>query len=457
MKKYFILLLLISTFSFGEFNYHLELASYQVTPDTKCFFGLQSEATEINGANIINTCYITTTDGYVVIDSGPTYYYAKQAFSLMQQEKKLPIKYVINTSSNELNVLGNQFYKEHGAVVVAPKSYKSNFNRNSRDISIKDKISPDAFENTSLTLPHISLNRNKTINLGSTTIEIKKIESKEARNLLVYLPKSRILFAGNFISQTPSSIKKEHYSNREWAKNFKLIEKLSWRYIIPSHGVKIGKRALAKTKAYLKPFQKRIKRAEPKTLLAKKEVIHKKRKPTPKKVIVKKEEKRPVPCVQYTNYQRAKKLAIKEHKYVLIKYQSEHCPPCIKLNKEIKRNEHLREMINNNTKAVKINPYHGDQTTDFDMFATPTVIVFEPETKEILIRLEGSQTFKKLEYKLSRLIKHSPKYSSKENFLSHKEVYSHNSNNNPPLYSDEKLLSSSLLPLEQNIIRNPLP
>ncbi len=448
MKKYFILLLLLSTFSFGEFNYHLELASYQVAPDTKCFFGLQSEATEINGANIINTCYITTTDGYVVIDSGPTYYYAKQAFSIMQQEKKLPIKYVINTSSNELNVLGNTFYKERGAVVVAPKSYKSNFNKNSRDISIKDKISPDAFENTSLTLPHISLNRNKTINLGSTTIKIKKIESKEARNLLVYLPKSRVLFAGNFISQNPSLVKKEHYSNREWAKNFKLIEKLSWRYIIPSHGVKIGKRALAKTKSYLKPFQKRIKKAEPKVMLAKKEVSHKK-KPAPKKIVAKKivikKEKKHVPCIKYTNYQKAKKIASKEHKYVLIKYESEHCPPCLKLDKEIRRNEHLREMINQNTKAVKINPYYGDQTTDFDMFATPTVIVFEPETKEVLIRLEGEQTFKKLEYKLSRLINSSPQHSAKGNFLSHKVKYSQNSDNDSPLYNDEQLLSSSLV------------
>ena len=442
MKHYFITFLLLSTFSFGEFNYHLDLASHQVTPNTKCFFGLQSEATEINGANVINTCYITTTEGYVVIDSGPTYYYAKQAYAIMQQEKKLPIKYLINTSSNELNILGNEFYKERGAVLIGPKNYKT-YVKKSQNISLKDKVSQEAFENTRLIPLHISLNKNKTINLGDTTIEIKKIESKEARNLLVYLPKSKTIFAGNFISQTPSSVKKEHYSNREWAKNLNSIEKLSWRYIIPSHGIKIDKRALAITKNYLKQFQKRIKKVKPKVMLAKKEVI-KKKKSTLKKIVVKKEQKR-IPCVHYTDYQRAKKLAIKEHKYVFLKYETDNCAPCKKLDREIKKNKHLREIINKNTEAVKINQYRGDQTTDFDIFVAPTVLVFNPETKKILIKLEGTQTFKKLEYTLSRLIESSPKYSTKGNFLSHKEAYSHNIDNGSPLHSDKQLLSSSLL------------
>lgn len=452
MKNYFLLLLLLTTFSFGEFNYHLELASYQVTPDTKCFFGLQSEVTEINGANVINTCYITTDEGYVVIDSGPTYYYAKQAFTVMQKEKKLPIKYLINTSSDEVHVLGNQFYEERGAVIIGPKSYKSHFDTQSKHILIKDKISNDAFENTSLIPLHIPLNKNKNITVGSTTIEIKKVESKEAKNLLVYLPKSKVIFAGNFISQTPSLVKQEHYSEEEWAKNLKKIEKLAWRHIIPSHGVQIGKKALAKTKEYLKAFQKSSKKIEKKVMLAKAETLQKKKsishknsikrktetshkkKTASKKIIVKKV-KRDIPSIQYTNYQRAKKLAIKEHKYVLIKYQSEHCPPCIKLDKEIKRNGRLRELIVSNTKAVKINPYYGDQTTDFDMFATPTVIVFEPATKKVLIRLEGEQTFKKLEYKLSRLIKNSPQSSTTGNFLS--QTIEDNK-------QEEKLLYSSL-------------
>ena len=439
---YFITFFLLSTFSFGEFNYHLELASYQVTPNIQCFFGLQSEATEINGANVINTCYITTTEGYVVIDSGPTYHYAEQAYMIMQHEKKLPVKYVINTSSNELNVLGNQFYKEHGAVLVGPKYYKT-YAEKSQPISLQNKISQEAFENTNLIPLHIPLNKNKTITLGSTIIKIKKVESKEARNLLVYLPQSKTIFVGNFISQTPSLVKKEHESNREWARNFNIIEKLSWRYIIPSHGVKIDKRALAVTKDYLKPFQKRIKKTKPKTVLAKKE------KPTPKKVVAKKvvikKEKKNIPCVQYTDYQRAKQLAIKAHKYVLIKYETDNCSPCAKLDREIKRNEHLREMIVKNIEAVKINQYRGDQTTDFDIFVAPTVIVFNPETKKILIRLEGTQTFKKLEYKLSRLLKKSPKYSSKGNFLAHKEVYSHNTDNDSPLHNEQQLLYSSLL------------
>ena len=396
--------LLFTSFGFGQFNYHLQ--SRQITPNTRCFFGLHGEASEINGANVINTCYIQTKEGYIVIDSGPTYSYAQQAHQIMQKAKALPIKYVINTSSNELNILGNEFYRERGAVLIGPKNYKK-YVKQSKNISIQKQISSEAFENTRLIPLHIPLNKNKTIHIGDTKIEIKKLESKEARNLLVYLPESKTIFTGNFISDKPSVTQKEHYSKKEWAKNFNIIEKLSSEYIITSHGVKRSKKALALTKDYLKLFQKKIESKKNKIMLAqkqetikkkviqKKEVVKviKKEVSTPKKVAQKKH----IPCIQYTNFNKAKKSAIKEHKYVIIKYESDNCRPCDELNKVLRNNGNVKKMVNTYTKAVKINRDHNDETTDYDLMLTPTIILVDPITKRTLVKLVGRAASEDLE------------------------------------------------------------
>ncbi|RUM74230.1 MAG: MBL fold metallo-hydrolase, partial [Sulfurovum sp.] len=64
-----------------SFKYYLE--PYTVTEGVDCFFGLYGDATENNGGRVVNTCYVESSEGYVVIDSGPTYQYAQQAYDAM--------------------------------------------------------------------------------------------------------------------------------------------------------------------------------------------------------------------------------------------------------------------------------------------------------------------------------------------------------------------------------------
>lgn len=397
MRDYFIIFFLFTIFGFGQFDYHLK--SHQITLNTKCFFGLHGEATEINGGNVINTCYIKTDEGYVVIDSGPTYYYAQQAYKIMQKEYSLPIKYLINTSSNELNILGNEFYKERGATLIGPQSY--NKKPLNRSISLKNRISKSAFDNTRLITLDILLNKDKTLHLDKISIEIKKLESKEAQNLLVHLPKEKIVFVGNFISDNPSLIRKEHYSGKEWAKNFHRIENLSWRHIISSHGVKRDRKALVTTRDYLKLFQQKIKKERPKVVAAKQKNDTKKNdtkkivKTTELKVkkIVKKKD---IPCIQYTNLKRAKQLALKEHKYVMIKIEADNCSPCKKLNRLMQTNNKIKKMVNKYIKAVKINRDHEAIPDNYDIIVAPTILLLNPKTNQILVQLEGTETFEDL-------------------------------------------------------------
>jgi len=252
--KYFILILISTLYGFG-FNYHLE--PVKISDQVNCFFGFYSEAEEKNGGRVVNTCFIESNEGYVVIDSGPTYSYAQQVFEVMQKRKVLPVKYVINTSSDESKILGNQFYKEQGASLIGPESYQQLIEKK-KTPQLLTKLSINTSANTRLIPLDTYVDKNQTIQLGSLIIEIKKLETKKSKNLLVYLPKQETIFAGDFILNSQVPILEEHYSLNEWIENIQVIKAMSWKHIVSSHGVKRTRLALKNTEAYLLEIKERV-------------------------------------------------------------------------------------------------------------------------------------------------------------------------------------------------------
>jgi len=477
----FIIFFLLTLHAFG-FDYHL--TPYKINAEVECFFGLTGEAKAQNGGRVINTCFIETPEGYVVIDSGPTYSYAQQAYQVMQEKKILPVKYVINTSAEELNILGNEFYKEQGAVLIGPKSYEERITKQ-ENLTLLEKISNKIFFNTRLVPLDIYLNSDKNITLGHMKIEIKKFEKHNSKNLVVYLENQQTIFVGNFVANNSLPKMREHYSLQEWMSTLKKIENMSWEYLISSHGVKGSKNALQSTKTYLTELKRNImmsiKQQDPKVktlekvklrsfshlafyddfhtdnieqayneckelipteslsdeeklLIAsmsdiktattipqnlskqievkEKKIIDKKSSTKKVKVVSKKIIKKPheiiaetmlkasktdrnkikfIPNIKYTNFTQAKQDALKEHKYILIKIEADHCKPCERLNDTLSSNNHIKKMINEHIKAVKIN-------TDFDTIplglsnrGTPTVFLIEPENDQVIMKLEPEE------------------------------------------------------------------
>ena len=98
-----------------------------------------------------------------------------------------------------------------------------------------------------------------------------------------------------------------------------------------------------------------------------------------------------VPNIKYTNFAQAKQDALREHKYILIKIETNNCKPCDRLNDTLSKNNHIKKMINQHIKAVKIN-------TDFDSIplglssrGTPTVFLIEPENDKVVMKLEPEE------------------------------------------------------------------
>jgi hypothetical protein len=83
-------LLLSILFVNSLFSFDYQLQPREVSGDIHCFFGKAEVMDEHNNGNMSNSCFVSTKEHYLIIDSGPTYQYAKQAYSAMKKIKNLP-------------------------------------------------------------------------------------------------------------------------------------------------------------------------------------------------------------------------------------------------------------------------------------------------------------------------------------------------------------------------------
>jgi len=250
----YLIIFLFSSFSLFGFDYHLK--PYKISDGIHCFFGLPSQVNYINGGNMINSCYIETNEGYVVIDSGPTYNYAQDAYTIMEKLKKLPVKFVINTSSDEVHILGNEFYKEQGAILLGPASYEKHI-KNSQPLLLKKFLTEDAIFNTRIIPLNKYLKKDTSLLLGNLNIEIKMIENDD-EHLYVYLKEKKIIFVGDMIFNNRIVPIKNNRSLLVWEQALKKIAILDWINIVSSHGYMTRRSALDRTKQYLKLLKREI-------------------------------------------------------------------------------------------------------------------------------------------------------------------------------------------------------
>jgi len=191
-------LLLLAYSSLFSFDYHLE--PKKVTENIYCFFGALENISKDNGGNMVNSCYVKTNKGYVVVDSGPTFAYAQQAYDAMQKVTKLPVKYVINTHDHDDHWLGNSFYKNRGALLIGSEHQQESVTVKMQT-RIERILGKKLFGQTKIVKLDTVVEENLTLTLGGEKFEISQpISMAHTKgDLLVYLPHEKALFVGDLV------------------------------------------------------------------------------------------------------------------------------------------------------------------------------------------------------------------------------------------------------------------
>ena len=246
--------------SLNAFDYHLE--AKQVTDNTYCFLGKLENINKQNAGNIVNSCFIQTKEGFVVIDSGPTYTYASQTYAQMQKIAKLPVKYVIVTHDHDDHWQGNSFYKNKGALLIGPRTYEQNVIVGMQT-RMERILGKELYGKTKIVPLDTIVDDNLTLTLAESTFQIKQLTdiAHTKGDLVVYLKEQRVLFAGDLVfNDRLTSLRDGSILGSLEA--LKKIDAYRATVIVGGHGRNTDAYATVALKTYLSQMKKEILEAQ---------------------------------------------------------------------------------------------------------------------------------------------------------------------------------------------------
>lgn len=250
-----VVLSILFVSSLLAFEYKLQ--AKKVSSNVYCFFGEPQAINTDNNGNMVNSCFVEIGNHYLVIDSGPTYNYAKEAYSILKEIKNLPVAYVINTHTHDDHWLGNSYYKELGVDIIGSNKFQSEAKLETT--RMQRRITKEAYEKTSQELPNIFVDQEKTISIDEKEVYIYSVNNKAHTNsdLLIYIPSQTTLFAGDLVFNNRIPSLRDGNIN-SWIAELEAIKEKNYSYVIGGHGTLVTKNSINFTYNYLIKLKQKV-------------------------------------------------------------------------------------------------------------------------------------------------------------------------------------------------------
>ena len=212
-----------------------------------------------------NIGLVVTPAGAVLIDSGATYRSARQIHEAVKKVTPQPVKWVINTGGQDHRWLGNGYFKELGAEIIAHADAKADMQARGGDhlAGLKATLQ-DRADGTVPSLPTRFISeRDSRLEMGGVVFQLEHRNGAHTPgDMMVWLPQKNVLFTGDvvYVNRLLGVIPVSN--TRNWLATFAVIEELNPKVIVPGHGdVTDLATARADTQAYLLALRAHMKKA----------------------------------------------------------------------------------------------------------------------------------------------------------------------------------------------------
>lgn len=239
------------------FDYNLK--PKQVSSSVWCFFGKLEAPSKENGGFMSNSCYIKTKDSFVVIDSGPTYGFAKQSYVQMSQIAKLPVKIVINSHTHDDHWQGNSYYKEQFKSKLIGSRLQASEHKAGEMTRIAQMTTPEIYKGTKIVPLDETVSKETTLKVGGKSITITPVNHKAhtSDDLFITFNEEGVVFSGDLVMNGRIS------SNRDGSiigelKAHDMINAKRWKTLVPGHGYITDAHAMDESHQYFTLLRQRV-------------------------------------------------------------------------------------------------------------------------------------------------------------------------------------------------------
>ena len=214
-----------------------------------------------------NAGFVVTDDGVVVIDALASPRQGEQLLRSIRRVTDRPILWLVLTHHHPDHHFGAVVLRKAGARVIAHPDKRTLASEGGEDALIADwvrVVGLDAMRGFEFAdTPDRPVTGTDTLRLGGRTIVVSHPGAGHSPgDLIVWLPKERVLFAGDVLVEDGVSMVVDGNSD-ELLRVLDTVSALSARAVVPGHGA-IPSRAgdlIARTRAYLEGLQSQMRAA----------------------------------------------------------------------------------------------------------------------------------------------------------------------------------------------------
>ena len=183
--------------------------------------------------------FVVTDAGVVLIDSGGSYQGAAAIDALIRQVADQPVKVVINSGGQDHRWLGNGYFKQRGARIIASQSAVEDQRARVQEqmLMLGNLVGPEGMAGTEAVYAEETFEENTTFTLGGTTFELRKVgPAHTPGDSLVWLPEGRVVFSGDLVYVGRMLGVMPHSKSAHWIEAFEAMAALEPTSIVPGHG-----------------------------------------------------------------------------------------------------------------------------------------------------------------------------------------------------------------------------
>lgn len=215
----------------ADFDYRLQ--PRQIAPDTWLLQGADADFSMANGGNIVNTAFVVTDAGVVVIDSGPSKRYGEALRAAIARITSQPVAKVLLTHFHPDHFLGNQAFPTDRLCALAGtvegiRGEGENFNGNLY------RLTGDWMLGTEAVAPACTVAAGP-LQVGNHRFELLALDGHTAADLAVFDATTGVLFAGDLVfhGRAPTT---PHADLPRWLAALDHLAAQPFKVIVPGHG-----------------------------------------------------------------------------------------------------------------------------------------------------------------------------------------------------------------------------
>jgi quinoprotein relay system zinc metallohydrolase 1 len=234
-----------------------DLRPRQMAPDTWVIEGEVADFSRANGCNIINTAFIATGAGVLVVNTGPSRLYGEQQRRAIERTAGEPVQRVLQLNLHPDYFFGNQAWADRptealeGSIAgmrAEGSAYADNLYRLCGDWMKGTESTPSRLAIDAKSLP-------RTVVQGGHRLELMRLHGHTPDDLVLLDHTTGVLFAGGlvFTERVPTT---PHADFAAWLASLDTLERLITqgvaKTVVPSHGpVHTGVAGVRQTRDWL--------------------------------------------------------------------------------------------------------------------------------------------------------------------------------------------------------------